>query len=415
MNFRSTLLAAPLLLVLLTTCSVVADESDDALVDSVARASSDNSYQKWDNMPLDKLTSMAESGDPVAQNFLAFRYATGKGVDSSLTQAAYWFRKSADQGDAGSQVMMCQMFLNGFGVSKSFDSAAWYADQAAQQHYGSGELMKARFVMTSAKSSQDSAACYMWVELAGLCKAQGGEEAKQKLMSLLSPQVQSAGDSLARVFLADKLHHSTDADTMRFIRHLAALGDAEGEYRLGMNMFFPNASDSIKGVGTKLIRSAADKGNVRAEAELGEIYYFGNGAVNEQDDSAAFWYAKAAALGDALSQLRLGMMYQAGAGVKKNPKESLRLFKLSAAQNYPQGINALGNLYWSNDSPKKNKVRCRALLAAAESYGETVDIITMGALLGKMNDKEKAECEELEKALKDPAKIRATIEGFTED
>ena len=47
-----------------------------------------------------KYLAAAKAGDAAAQYNLGVCYYNGDGVPKDLTQAAYWFRKSAEQGDA---------------------------------------------------------------------------------------------------------------------------------------------------------------------------------------------------------------------------------------------------------------------------------------------------------------------------
>jgi TPR repeat protein len=65
---------------------------------------------------------------------------------------------------------------------------------------------------------------------------------------------------------------------------------------------------------TKLLR-AAERGDTRAQSELGDLYAEGEG-VPQNDAEAAKWYRLAAELGDDYAQQKLGWMYFAGDGVR---------------------------------------------------------------------------------------------------
>jgi TPR repeat protein len=61
----------------------------------------------------------------------------------------------------------------------------------------------------------------------------------------------------------------------------------------------------------------AEKGDARAQSNLGEMYYYGEG-VSEDDKTAVKWYRLAAEQGYARAQNKLGLMYAKGQGVIKD-------------------------------------------------------------------------------------------------
>lgn len=70
------------------------------------------------------LRSLAEHGDPVAQNTLGLKYYAGLGVKQSDAEAVKWFRKAAEQGYADAQYNLGVMYENGRGVEQSYAEAA---------------------------------------------------------------------------------------------------------------------------------------------------------------------------------------------------------------------------------------------------------------------------------------------------
>jgi len=87
-----------------------------------------------------------------------------------------------------------------------------------------------------------------------------------------------------------------------------------------------NAVDTIEE-----IKVNAEKGDVKAQAALGGIYFKGEGVVKDTTE-AVKWLSKAAQQGDAISQTCLGFCYFNGEGVTKNQLEGLKLIVLAANQ-----------------------------------------------------------------------------------
>jgi len=56
-----------------------------------------------DTATLTQLEQLAEKGNPVAQNVLGLRYATGEGSQLDERAAARWFTKAAEQGNVNAQ------------------------------------------------------------------------------------------------------------------------------------------------------------------------------------------------------------------------------------------------------------------------------------------------------------------------
>jgi len=79
----------------------------------------------------------AEKGDAQAQCELGYAYQHGNGVPQNMSEAAKWFRKSAEQGCAEAQVSLGVMYHLGMkfdmGVVGDIDEARrWYQKAAAQ-------------------------------------------------------------------------------------------------------------------------------------------------------------------------------------------------------------------------------------------------------------------------------------------
>lgn len=84
----------------------------------------------------------AHRGDPDAQAYLGFMYATGRGVPLNLIRAAYWYRRAAEQGHAGAQYQLGLLYDAGRGVPKSVVQAYMWVTLATAA--ANGEIYDAR-------------------------------------------------------------------------------------------------------------------------------------------------------------------------------------------------------------------------------------------------------------------------------
>ena len=75
---------------------------------------------------LDQLRQMAENGDPIAQNALGLRYATGDGIALNEEEAVAWFTKSAEQGNVAAQSKLGSLYYSGRGVAQDSNRAYFW-------------------------------------------------------------------------------------------------------------------------------------------------------------------------------------------------------------------------------------------------------------------------------------------------
>jgi len=110
----------------------------------------------------------------------------------------------------------------------------------------------------------------------------------------------------------------------------------------------------------------AEQGDGEAQFSLGLMYDTGN-QVKRNPEQAVHWFIKAAAAGIAGACLYLGMKYAFGAGINQNRNKALHWYKKAALQGWPQAAFLLGTLYL--DSPAADQVKGCAWLVIAQKGG----------------------------------------------
>ena len=397
-----------------TSC---ADEKDrlSRIIDTVLEVS----RRDYNAMPFDSLMRYAESGIAEAQYFVGFRYFDGSAGVRDSAEGLKWIRKSADGGDMYAPEALGILFNNGQLVPANPDSAVYWIERAAELDNGVCQARMADFRWHTAKTADDSITGYMWSGLAIFNlfadnDKRAGDSLKADFASHLTLEQIAQGDSKVISFMERQYRGARNGkDSTRVIRNLSKAGWPEGMFRVGkMDYFFEGTSDSTMREGMALFVKAANAGYGPAAFVIGDKYNWGLKPVTSNLDSAVYWLTKGVELGDADAQASLGYMFSTGSGVKKDAKEAVRLLKLSASQNSQRGIHELGNFYWSEYAPKKNKVRAWALLTLAKDRFMKVSVVKIGETIRKMNDKERAEAEQLYKDLSDETKIRGVIESW---
>ena len=97
----------------------------------------------------------------------------------------------------------------------------------------------------------------------------------------------------------------------------------------------------------------AEKGDVKAQYEVGEMYEKGKGAV--RDAQKAFdWYLKAAKQKDYKAAFKVGLFYYEGTAVKRDYDKAFDWFSRSAEKNYVRAQYYLGELYENGHGAPKD-------------------------------------------------------------
>ena len=154
------------------------------------------------------------------------------------------------------------------------------------------------------------------------------------------------------------------------LNDLAAKGNADAMLELGERMIQGQGIDTNYAKGQEWIQKAADAGKTEAWYDLGVMYSNGMGVELNIPESMKY-YKKGAELGDADCQTSMGMLYQAGedipGGVKADPTEAAKWYRMAAEQNHQEAIFHLAQLYlWGQGVPADSVEAAKWFRKAAE-------------------------------------------------
>jgi TPR repeat protein len=196
-------------------------------------------------------------------------------VPQDDSQAAMWFRKTAEQGNAEAQNILGGLYYQGQGVPQDYTQAALWYRKAAEQGFALAQNNLGMLYDYGQGVAQDHSQAAMWFRKAA---EQGNAEAQWSLGTLY-------------------------------------------EYGQGVPRDYTQAA--------VWWRKAAEQGHTSAQYLLALLYYTGQG-VSQDYSQAALWYRKAAEQGDAAAQLSLGSQYGLGQGVSQDYAEAYFWLDLAA-------------------------------------------------------------------------------------
>jgi hypothetical protein len=126
-------------------------------------------------------------------------------------------------------------------------------------------------------------------------------------------------------------------------------------------------------------RRAAALGQVAAQYELGRLCEGGLGTDRSMATATA-WYRRAADKGMALAQTRLAALYVEGSSVGRDYAQALHWLQLAAAQNNPEALNDLANMYKEGHGVTADPVTAIQLFRRAAEAGLALAQLNLGLM-----------------------------------
>src|SRR5438132_13344797 len=118
------------------------------------------------------------------------------------------------------------------------------------------------------------------------------------------------------------------------------------------------------------IRAGADKGDAKAQYELGRAFFSGTLGVAKDEAEAVKWFRKAAEQNVADAQFSLGVCYANGRGVTKDDAEAVKWFRKAAEQNFAGAQYNLGVRYANGRGVAKDDAEAVKWFRKAAGQGD---------------------------------------------
>lgn len=134
-------------------------------------------------------------------------------------------------------------------------------------------------------------------------------------------------------------------------------------------------------------------GDTKAQLQIGLAYEFGDG-VTKNPDKAMHWYHIAADRGDPVAQTDLGYFYESGANGPKDPAEAAKWYIRAAVAGLTRAKFNLGVLYLTGTGVQRNYSEAAHWIGEAADDGCPSALVSMSYLyangVGVTRDSQKA-------------------------
>ena len=351
-----------------------------------------------------------ELGDRDAANFLGIFYNWGSesgypGVEVDIKKAEFWYLKGANEyDDASSQSYLANIYGQPYEYPEFHDEqkSFYWAKKAAEQGHLSGmATLAGKYEWGEGTNQSGKMAIKIYKDIIqkgdpnfsisalrniGNIYSKGWTEISRDYQKAKNYylQAESMGDKesqnlLGKVNVALGDYENAkkwfiksgteDSLSLLLTINLAIEGDADAEYDLALMI---SIADERKEA-ADLYESAALKGNIKAQSELGINYKSGIGVKANQQVSI-YWLKKAAEKGDAMAQNNLGVLYHNGEGVTKDIDQALYWYKLAAEQKYGLSFRNLGSLYLTELNDAEKAIEYYQLAIEYKDYAAAWDL-----------------------------------------
>ncbi len=160
---------------------------------------------------------------------------------------------------------------------------------------------------------------------------------------------------------------------------LAEKGDASAQANLGYMYYAGEGVPQDYEKAVYWYRKAATQGNKDAQYNLAVSYAFGEGAKQDLTE-AAIWYRRAGEQGHVVSQYSLGISYAYGEGVPQDQKEAAVWFKKAADQGYARAQVQLGSMYHTGEGVEQDYLEASRWYRLAADRGDATAQYNLGTM-----------------------------------
>jgi len=128
-----------------------------------------------------------------------------------------------------------------------------------------------------------------------------------------------------------------------------------------------------------LLAPLAEQGNAVAQLKLGMI--FARGKTGSPDHGAALaWFTRAAEQGQVEAQFELGRIYRDGLGTRADGDAAVYWLERAAEKNTPHALNALGELYLGHQSVPQDFALARSWFLRGAQAGNSPSMYNLGVI-----------------------------------
>jgi TPR repeat protein len=320
---------------------------------------------------LQSLEEKAKTGDPESETTLALAYHSGGLLKKDDVEALRLLKKAADRNYMAAEEALGIFYESGIGIGQPSPSEAMQWFQKARQQGSLDAITNIALMYADGIGvPKDPAQAITWFRQA----ADGGEGAAAYNLALMYAH----GEGTARDYKESVrwLAAASEKNIVPAIMDLAAF------YVHPLDDTTPDVERAIH-----LYEKAAELGNDRAPAILGNIYATGKPGKPDYEQSVK-WYRKAVDMRQKDGEYGLGIRYAFGQGVPQDLQEARRLFTAAADQGLAPAQYNLGTMCEEGNGAPIDRACATRYYQLAADQGMAKAQFRLGRMLANSKDTE---------------------------
>jgi len=283
----------------------------------------------------------AMQGHVKAQVHLGVIYSKGLGHKENIVEAEKWYRKSAEQGSIKGQLFLAYLFhLGRYGVEKNYAEAEKWFRKAA---------------LAGVPRAQFELGYYYEEGLGGV--PQSYVEAQGWYRKAAIEGNEAAAGHLGALYYAGHGVQQDYREAVKWLRIAVKHQNAYGQNILGVMYRYGHGVKQDYSRAMQLFKLAATQfmtSSPKAAKNLGDLFYSGEGGIQQNYIESAKWYRQAAVQGLGAAQFSLGRLYEKGKGLQKSDFEAVKWYRKAAEQRNLEAQYSLALHYFFGSGVTKN-------------------------------------------------------------
>ncbi|WP_034303694.1 tetratricopeptide repeat protein [Herbaspirillum sp. RV1423] len=268
-----------------------------------------------------ELRPLAKQGSTEAQVLLARVLNSGQGDPQSKTEAFSLFQMAANAGNEDAMLILAVLYEKGETAPKNQqESIKWLRVLAERSNSKSYFLLASKYA--------DGLGVPQSVVISQALYITSGLLSKEQLRA-------DGGFGAMTIDAILKL-----AEDLRKPNNFLATLDRATSKAVLFNEKHPNLPNAVK---ARIVD--AEAGDVASIVKIGSLYLYGEQQVARDPKLAAYWFQRAASLGDPIGRDYMANLYLEGVGVDKDYKKAFELFSGLGAQGKLGVEGKLGVMY----------------------------------------------------------------------
>lgn len=165
-----------------------------------------------------------------------------------------------------------------------------------------------------------------------------------------------------------------------YFHRAADIGDPRAQTEIGRLYLFGLGVMQNRAEAFRWMQRAAVSGYAPSQDALGLMYLYGVGTP-QNDESAAFWFRAAAEQGYAPAQVNLGMLYRAGRGLQRDFRSAVQWFRRAEKHRLAEAEYGLGLSYERGEGVRQDAAESVKWYDKAAKRGFGTAELNLGLLL----------------------------------